>query len=160
MKFSIYHSVYDCPCEHNSGKRKLNYDKVITSLYHIRLLLQLQLQSCPWLTVELPRLFEQIEVYQDLFVESGSNFTCQMFPTKVSFHSVIGATRRIGSTPISSELTTTTGRVYRISVPRVGLRSTNQISPRFGFIRKISCLPFGTFRFRLFVMVFHLFCLL
>lgn len=51
------------------------------------------------------------------------NFSCQVV-TGMMIRSEIG--------PNKSELITTTGRVFCISCPLVGLRSTNQISPRLG----------------------------
>ncbi|OAD19931.1 hypothetical protein THIOM_004393 [Candidatus Thiomargarita nelsonii] len=73
----------------------------------------------------------------------------------------MGATNLIGNTPMALELMTTTGRVLRISAPRVGSRFTNQISPRLAsFINKISCLPFLAFYCCSFVVCYHLFGLL
>ena len=50
----------------------------------------------------------------------------------------------MGSRPTASELTTRAGRVLWISVPMVGSRFTNQISPRVGetlLVDKIPSLP-------------------
>jgi len=51
---------------------------------------------------------------------------------KAGFQPVIGATSLMGSRPTASELTTTAGRCFWISAPRVGLKSTSQTSPRLG----------------------------
>ncbi len=45
---------------------------------------------------------------------------------------VIGATNRKGRLRKEFELITTTGRIFAISAPLVGFKSTNQISPRNG----------------------------
>lgn len=74
----------------------------------------------------------------------GSKGTSHHLSLKWSCHPVIGATRRSGSARIESELTTTTGRVLRISEPTVGSRFTRLISPCFGFtgiLKKVASLP-------------------
>src|SRR5882724_11694681 len=65
-------------------------------------------------------------------VVSGSIRTCQMLGAKYSLQSVSGATNLMGRRPTASELTTTAGRVFWISVPTVGSKLTSQMSPRRG----------------------------
>lgn len=96
------------------------------------------------------------DVFVSPFSPSGSNLTCQTFWAKDSFHSVSGATNRMGNTPTASELTTTTGRVFRISAPIVGSRPTIQISPRLILIHEVPCLPVLTFGRCLCVMGDHI----
>lgn len=54
------------------------------------------------------------------------------------FHSVRGTTSRTGSLETASELTTTAGRVLAVSEPRVGSRSTHQISPRVALEKRLA----------------------
>lgn len=68
---------------------------------------------------------------------SGIIRTCQRLPANTGFQPVIGATSLIGSRPIASELITMAGLCFWISAPRVGLKSTSQISPRFGVLKSI-----------------------
>ena len=53
-------------------------------------------------------------------------------------HSVIGTPSLTGSTPKASELITRTSRVFFISDPRVGSKSTSQISPRRGSLIRLA----------------------
>jgi hypothetical protein len=79
------------------------------------------------------------------FRPSGSRWTCQRWRAKLGCHSVIGTPSFIGSTPTALELMTRTSRVFFISGPRVGSRSTSQISPRRGLlispVGQIGCFP-------------------
>ena len=91
---------------------------------------------------------------------SGISLTCQRLWVKYSFHSVSGATSRMGNTPMASEFTTTTGRVFRISAPRVGSRRTNKTSPRLLSITEVFRLPLSAVIDRLFVVLLQQYCLL
>lgn len=73
----------------------------------------------------------------------------------------------MGSTPTASELMTTAGRVLRISAPFVGLKSTSQTSPRFGFgellfvvLNDVASLDFVAFVEGVLVVLLKLFRLL
>ena len=76
------------------------------------------------------------EVFARPFSSSGGSFTCHRSFAKWSFHAVNGATSRIGNVPTASELTTTTGLVFRISAPTVGSKFTSQTLPRRTFIHE------------------------
>lgn len=81
------------------------------------------------------------------FFADGSIRVTHGRPSCFAFHSVMGTTRRTGTRSISFELMTNAGRIFCISLPNAGSRSTRHTSPLFGSGKEAITFPARVLRY-------------